>query len=79
MHNFKQKGCVCDMAEKVVKTPGRNRKTPEQKAAAIDAKIAQLEKEKEEILRPVKYKEVMDKAVENGISPDEMLKRLGLK
>lgn len=67
------------MAEKVVKTPGRNRKTPEQKAAAIDAKIQKLEREKEEILRPVKYKAVVDKAAKNNISPEEMLKRLGLE
>lgn len=67
------------MAEKVVKTPGRNRKTPEQKAAAIDAKIKKLEAEKEEILRPVKYKAVVDKAAEHGILPEEMLKRLGLE
>lgn len=67
------------MAEKVVKTPGRNRKTPEQKAAAIDSKIAKLQKEKEEILLPLKYKEVTDKAAKQGISPEEMLKRLGLE
>lgn len=67
------------MAEKIVKTPGRNRKTPEQKAAAIDAKIAKLQKEKEEILLPLKYKEVADKAAKHGISPEEMLKRLGLE
>lgn len=67
------------MAEKIVRTPGRNRKTPEQKAAAIDAKIAKLQKEKEEILLPLKYKEVADKAAKQGISPEEMLKRLGLE
>lgn len=66
------------MAEKVVKTPGRNRKTPEQKAAAIDAKIAKLNREKEEILRPVKYKAIVDKAVKRGMTPEEMEKRLGL-
>jgi len=31
------------MAEKVIKTARRNHRTPEQKAAAIDEKIAKLE------------------------------------
>lgn len=67
------------MAKKVITTPGRNRKTPEEKAAFIDEKIKKLEAEKEEILRPVKYKAVVDKAAESGLSPEEMLKRLGLE
>lgn len=67
------------MAEKVVKNPGRNRKSPEQKAAAIDAKIAKLLKEKEAILLPLKYKEITDKAAKQGISPEEMSRLLGLE
>ena len=40
----------------------RARRTPEQKIAEIDAQIAKLEAKKAEIMRPIKMKEVMEKA-----------------
>lgn len=66
------------MAEKIVKTPGRNRKTPEEKAAAIDEKIAKLVAEKEAILRPIEMKKIIDEAASKGMTPDEIKEKLGL-
>lgn len=55
----------------------RARRTPEQKIAEIDAKIAKLEAKKAEIMRPIKMKEVMEKA--SSMSPEEIAEKLGIE
>ena len=55
----------------------RARRTPEQKIAEIDAQIAKLEAKKAEIMRPIKMKEVMEKA--SSMSPEEIAEKLGIE
>ena len=62
------------------------RKTPEERVAVIDAKIAKkreeidaLEAQKQKILHPVTMKTVMTKAKEAGLSAEEIAEKLGLE
>ena len=64
--------------------PGR--KTPEERVALIDEKIAKkkaeiedLEAQKYKLLHPVNMKTVMAKAKEAGLTPEEIAKKLGIE
>lgn len=65
------------MADEQNKTR-RSRRTPEQKAAAIDAKIAKLQEEKEKILEPVRKRELLEKASAT-MSLEEIAEKLGIE
>ena len=56
----------------------RTKRTPEQRVAEIDAKIAELEAKKAEILKPIKMKEIFDKAASSK-SPEEIAEKLGVE
>lgn len=62
------------------------RKTPEERVAIIEAKIAKkqqeisdLEAQRQRILHPVTMKTVLTKAKEAGLSPEEIAEKLGLE
>lgn len=60
-------------------------KSPEERVAALDAKIAKkrseienLEAQKQKILHPVNMRSVISKAKEAGLTPEEIAAKLGL-
>lgn len=55
----------------------RAKRTPEDRIAEIDKKIAALEEKKAEIMKPIKMKEIMDKAA--SMSPEEIAEKLGIE
>ena len=60
------------------KTGKRTRTIPlEKKIASIDAKIAKLQKEREELLRPVRIQKMISEATET-MSLEEVAERLGV-
>ena len=64
-----------DEVKKVVR---RNRKpNPEKRIAAIDKKIAELQAEKEALLKPIQAKKLIDEAAKT-MSPEEIAEKLGL-
>lgn len=62
------------------------RRSPEEKVALIDEKIAKkkeeieaLEAQKYKLLHPVNMKTVMAKAKEAGLTPEEIAEKLGIE
>lgn len=62
------------------------RRSPEERAALIDEKIAKkkaeiesLEMQKQKLLHPVTMKSVIAKAKEFGMSPEEIAEKLGIE
>lgn len=64
-----------DEVKKVVKRT--RRVNPEKRIAAIDKKIAELEAEKEALLKPIRAKALIEEAVKT-MSPEEIAEKLGL-
>ena len=50
---------------------------PMKRIVAIDKKIAALEVEKEELMKPIKTKQLLDEAVKT-MSPEEIAAKLGI-
>ena len=64
-----------DEVKKVVK---RTRKIdPMKRIAAIDKKIAALQAEKEELLKPIRAKQLIEEATKT-MSPEEIAEKLGI-
>lgn len=66
-----------DEVKKAVKK--RTRRTdPEKRIAAIDKQIAKLQAEKEELLKPIRAKKVLEEAVKT-MSAEEIAEKLGIE
>lgn len=59
------------------KRGSRRKRSPEQRIKEIEAKIAKLQAEKEELERPLKIKQILEKAVD--LSPEEIAQKLGVE
>ena len=64
-----------DEVKKVVKRTRRI--DPMKKIAAIDKKIAALEAEKEELLKPIRTKQLIEEAAKT-MTPEEIAEQLGV-
>ena len=65
------------MDEVVKKVRKKRTVDPMKRIVAIDKKIAALEVEKEELMKPIKTKQLLDEAVKT-MSPEEIAAKLGI-
>ena len=77
-----------DEVKKVIRKRAPRKVTPEKRIAAIDKqiakiqadterKIAELEAEKEELMKPIRAKQILDEAVKT-MDPAEIAEKLGI-
>ena len=66
------------MDEAIAKAKRTRKVNVERRVASIDAKIAKLEAEKAELLKPMKIKQLINEAVEN-MDLEEVASRLDIK
>lgn len=55
----------------------RKRRTPEQRIKDIDTQIAKLQAEKAELEKPIKIRQILEKA--SDMSPEEIAEKLGIE
>lgn len=66
------------MDEVVKKVRKKRTMDPMKRIAAIDKKIAELEAEKEALLKPIKAKQLIEEATKT-MSPEEIAAKLGIE